>query len=151
MIVSGGENVYPGPVAAVITEHPDVSDVLLESVADPEFGQRLRATVEIHPGRALTADQLRDWLRPRLSDAERPRDLSIVPASTAPPPASRSGSPRFHVKHRSTVTADTGRRTQDDVSGPPWRLLGEQPSEPIRTTRPVPTGRPSGKQGEERS
>ncbi|GAA4940292.1 AMP-binding enzyme [Actinoplanes utahensis] len=80
MIVSGGENVYPGPVAAVITEHPDVSDVLLESVADPEFGQRLRATVEIHPGRALTADQLRDWLRPRLSDAERPRDLSIVPA-----------------------------------------------------------------------
>ncbi|GGN95840.1 hypothetical protein GCM10010112_86530 [Actinoplanes lobatus] len=78
MIVSGGENVYPGPVAAVITSHPDVADVLLEPVADGEFGRRLRATVEIHPGRTLTADQLRDWLTTRLSRAERPKEIAVV-------------------------------------------------------------------------
>lgn len=78
MIVSGGENVYPGPVAAVITNHPDVADVLLEPVADTEFGRRLRATVEIHPGRTLTAGQLREWLTTRLSRAERPKEITIV-------------------------------------------------------------------------
>ncbi|MBO3737546.1 SDR family NAD(P)-dependent oxidoreductase [Actinoplanes flavus] len=78
MIVSGGENVYPGPVAAVITGHPDVTDVLLEPVADSEFGRRLRATVEIGPGRTLTAGQLREWLTTRLSRAERPKEIIIV-------------------------------------------------------------------------
>ncbi|WP_125802522.1 SDR family NAD(P)-dependent oxidoreductase [Actinoplanes sp. ATCC 53533] len=80
MIVSGGENVYAGPVAAILTGHPDVADALLEPVADAEFGQRLRATVEVHPGRTLTADQLREWLDPRLSRAERPSEITVVAA-----------------------------------------------------------------------
>jgi acyl-CoA synthetase (AMP-forming)/AMP-acid ligase II len=78
MIVSGGENVYPGPVADVLTRHPDVTDVLLEAVPDTEFGQRLRATVEVRPGSTLTSGDLRDWAATRLSRAERPRDISIV-------------------------------------------------------------------------
>ncbi|GGN46461.1 hypothetical protein GCM10010109_81630 [Actinoplanes campanulatus] len=78
MIVSGGENVYPGPVAAVITSHPDVADVLLEPVADDEFGQRLRATVETRPGRTLTAGDLREWLATRLPRHERPNEITIV-------------------------------------------------------------------------
>jgi acyl-CoA synthetase (AMP-forming)/AMP-acid ligase II/short-subunit dehydrogenase len=80
MIVSGGENIYPGPVAAVLIGHPDVADVLLEPVADAEFGRRLRATVEVHPGRSLTAGQLRQWLETRLSPAERPREITVVAA-----------------------------------------------------------------------
>ena len=80
MIVSGGENVYAGPVAAILTSHPDVADALLEPVADPEFGQRLKATVELHPGRSLSADELRKWLDARLSRAERPREIIVVAA-----------------------------------------------------------------------
>ncbi|MET8150818.1 SDR family NAD(P)-dependent oxidoreductase [Actinoplanes sp. NPDC049668] len=80
MIVSGGENVYPGPVAEVLVSHPDVADALLEPVADAEFGQRLRATVEVRPGRSLTAARLRQWLEPRLSKAELPREITIVAA-----------------------------------------------------------------------
>jgi acyl-CoA synthetase (AMP-forming)/AMP-acid ligase II len=78
MIVSGGENVYAGPVAAVVTSHPAVADALLEPVPDEEFGRRLRATVELHPGHRLTADELRGWLAERLPRAERPRDITIV-------------------------------------------------------------------------
>jgi acyl-CoA synthetase (AMP-forming)/AMP-acid ligase II/short-subunit dehydrogenase len=78
MIVSGGENVYPGPVADVLTRHPDVTDVLLEAVPDTEFGQRLRATVEVRPGSTLTAGELRAWAAGRLSRAERPRDIAVV-------------------------------------------------------------------------
>jgi acyl-CoA synthetase (AMP-forming)/AMP-acid ligase II/short-subunit dehydrogenase len=80
MIVSGGENVYPGPVTAVLTSHPDVADALVEPVDDEEFGRRLRATVELLPGRALTVAELREWLGARLSRADRPREITIVAA-----------------------------------------------------------------------
>jgi acyl-CoA synthetase (AMP-forming)/AMP-acid ligase II len=80
MIVSGGENVYAGPVAAILTSHPEVADALVEPVPDAEFGQRLRATVEPHPGRSLSPEQLRNWLEPRLSRAERPREIIVVQA-----------------------------------------------------------------------
>ncbi|MEU4690375.1 SDR family NAD(P)-dependent oxidoreductase [Actinoplanes sp. NPDC023714] len=79
MIVSGGENVHLGPVAAVLNEHPDVSDVLLEAIPDDDFGQRIRAVVEVGPGASLTVPELREWCEPRLSRAERPRDIELVP------------------------------------------------------------------------
>jgi acyl-CoA synthetase (AMP-forming)/AMP-acid ligase II/short-subunit dehydrogenase len=78
MIVSGGENIYPGPVGEVLISHPDVADALLEPVPDAEFGQRLRATVEVHPGRSLTTGELRKWLDTRLSRAELPREITLV-------------------------------------------------------------------------
>jgi acyl-CoA synthetase (AMP-forming)/AMP-acid ligase II len=78
MIVSGGENVYPGPVAEALTTHPEVVDAVLVPVPDPEFGQRLRAVVQVRPGSGLTGDELRRWLRDRLSRAEQPRDIRLV-------------------------------------------------------------------------
>jgi acyl-CoA synthetase (AMP-forming)/AMP-acid ligase II/short-subunit dehydrogenase len=78
MIVSGGENVYPAPVAAAMTAHPDVEDVALTPVPDEEFGQRLRACVQVRAGSALTEPELREWLRGRLSRAEQPRDIELV-------------------------------------------------------------------------
>ncbi|MEH0843607.1 SDR family NAD(P)-dependent oxidoreductase [Micromonospora sp. CPCC 205711] len=89
MIVSGGENVYPGPVVAVITSHPDVADAVLRPVPDEEFGQRLLATVEVRTGRTLTEASLREWLRHRLTRAELRRDIVIV----ATLPRSATGKP----------------------------------------------------------
>jgi acyl-CoA synthetase (AMP-forming)/AMP-acid ligase II len=78
MIVSGGENVYPAPVAATLATHPDVEDAVLAPVPDDEFGQRLRAWVQVRPGSVLTEAALREWLRGRLSRAEQPRDILLV-------------------------------------------------------------------------
>ncbi|GIJ56616.1 SDR family NAD(P)-dependent oxidoreductase [Virgisporangium aurantiacum] len=78
MIVSGGENVYPGPVLAALAAHPDVAEAVVTAVDDAEFGQRFAAWVEPVPGRAPTPSDLVAWLRPRLSRAERPRDVHVV-------------------------------------------------------------------------
>ncbi|OLB75404.1 MAG: hypothetical protein AUI14_21145 [Actinobacteria bacterium 13_2_20CM_2_71_6] len=78
MIVSGGENVYPAPVAAALTSHPDVEDAVLAPVPDAEFGQRWCAWVQVRSGSGLTEPELRDWLRARLARAEQPRDLVLV-------------------------------------------------------------------------
>lgn len=80
LVVSGGENVYPGPVLRVVTSHPDVEDGVVGPVPDDEFGQRLRVVAQRRPGSALTAEELREWLRSRLSRAERPRDVEVVDA-----------------------------------------------------------------------
>jgi acyl-CoA synthetase (AMP-forming)/AMP-acid ligase II len=78
MIVSGGENVYPGPTLAALRAHPGVADALLCPVPDDEFGTRWRAAVRARPGTTLTEDELRGWVRPRLARAEVPRDIEIV-------------------------------------------------------------------------
>ncbi|MEJ2579893.1 MAG: AMP-binding protein, partial [Kineosporiaceae bacterium] len=78
MIVSGGENVYPGPVLATLRAHPDVDDAVVAPRPDAEFGQRLHVTVARRSGSGLTPEQLRDWLRTRLSRAEQPRDIEVV-------------------------------------------------------------------------
>jgi acyl-CoA synthetase (AMP-forming)/AMP-acid ligase II len=82
MIVSGGVNVYPRPVAAVIAGHPDIAEVCVDAVPDEEFGQRLRARVRLRDGAALTGEQLRDWLRERLPPAQRPRDIELTGGAT---------------------------------------------------------------------
>ncbi|WP_088288472.1 SDR family NAD(P)-dependent oxidoreductase [Kineosporia sp. A_224] len=78
MVVSGGENVYPAPVLAAIEAHPDVADAVVRPVPDDEFGTRLAATACRRPGTTLGPQELREWLRPRLSRAEMPRDLEVV-------------------------------------------------------------------------
>jgi len=78
MIVSGGTNVYPDAVAAALARHPEVAEVRVRPVDDPEYGQRLSAVVRPRPGAELTEDRLRAWQRTHLPPAERPRDITVV-------------------------------------------------------------------------
>jgi len=78
MIVSGGENVFPGEVEDVIVELPQVREVAVVGVPDPEWGQRLAAHVVLHPGQSLTADEIRDLVRSRVARFAVPRDVHFV-------------------------------------------------------------------------
>jgi acyl-CoA synthetase (AMP-forming)/AMP-acid ligase II len=80
MIVSGGENVYPGPLLATLRSHPAVDDALLTAVPDEEYGHRWKATICLLPGAAVTEGELRGWLRGRVTRAETPRDVEVVTA-----------------------------------------------------------------------
>jgi fatty-acyl-CoA synthase len=78
MIVSGGENVFPGPVEEVLSALPGVADVAVVGVPDEEWGQRLAAYVVRVPGSALTADDVRDAVRAALARHYVPRDVTFV-------------------------------------------------------------------------
>ncbi|SEF84802.1 fatty-acyl-CoA synthase [Thermomonospora echinospora] len=78
MIVSGGENVFPGEVEDVLTGHPDVAEAAVTGVDDPEFGQRLAAYVVPGKGSGLTADDVRDHVRRNLARYKVPRDVHLV-------------------------------------------------------------------------
>jgi fatty-acyl-CoA synthase len=78
MIVSGGENVYPGEVEHAIATHPDVVDAAVISVPDAEFGQRLKAYVVARPGASVDADAIRTHVRSSLARYKVPRDVEFV-------------------------------------------------------------------------
>ena len=79
MVVCGGENVYPEHVEQVINSHPDVVASTAFPITDSRYGTVLHAQIELRPGSTASPDDLQAWLRPRLSRAEMPHQMTIAP------------------------------------------------------------------------
>ncbi|GLH94841.1 AMP-binding protein [Phytohabitans aurantiacus] len=79
MIVSGGENVFPSEVENLLADLPQVREVAVVGVPDPEFGQRLAAYVALHQGEALDADAVREYVKRYRARFCVPRDVYFVP------------------------------------------------------------------------
>jgi fatty-acyl-CoA synthase len=79
MYISGGENVYPAEVEAVLAEHPSVSEIAVVGVADGEWGEVGRAHVVLTPEAQLDLAELREWASERLARFKLPRDLVVEP------------------------------------------------------------------------
>ncbi|MGA9490509.1 MAG: AMP-binding protein [Mycobacterium sp.] len=80
MIVSGGENVFPGEVEDALAHHPDIVDVAVVGVSDEEFGQRLCSYVVVRPGASLTERDVKEFVRNRLARFKIPRDVVFLDA-----------------------------------------------------------------------
>ncbi len=78
MIISGGENVFPGPVEDAIANLPQVGEVAVVGVPDSEYGQRLAAFVVGRGAAGLDADMVRAYIRNRLSRFCVPRDITFL-------------------------------------------------------------------------
>ena len=78
MIVSGGENVHPGPVEELLAARPEVREATVTGVDDDEYGQRLAAFVVLEPDAVVDADTVRGWVKGRLSRFAVPRDVVFV-------------------------------------------------------------------------
>jgi acyl-CoA synthetase (AMP-forming)/AMP-acid ligase II len=75
MIVSGGENVYPGPVEDLLATRSEVREAAVIGVHDKDFGQRLVAYVVLNEGAKLDADTVRALVKDQLSRFSVPRDV----------------------------------------------------------------------------
>jgi acyl-CoA synthetase (AMP-forming)/AMP-acid ligase II len=84
MIISGGENVYPTEVEAVLAQHPDVRDVAVIGRPDDRWGERVAAAVVLRPGSAVTAEELIAWSRDRLAGYKRPREVVLLKSDQMP-------------------------------------------------------------------
>ena len=78
MIISGGENVFPGPVEDAIANLPQVGEVAVVGVPDIEYGQRLAAFVVGRGAAGLDADMVRAYIKNRLSRFCVPRDITFL-------------------------------------------------------------------------
>jgi O-succinylbenzoic acid--CoA ligase len=77
-IVSGGENVAPAEVEAVLEAHPDVVEAAVHGRADPEWGEAVVATVVAAP--EVEAEELRAWCAARLAGFKVPKDIAFTVA-----------------------------------------------------------------------
>jgi acyl-CoA synthetase (AMP-forming)/AMP-acid ligase II len=98
MIVSSGENVFPGEVEDALEEHPDIAEAAVVGVDDPEFGQRLRSFVVTRPGATLATDDVKHYVAQRLARFKVPRDVVFVDEL----PRNPSGKVLKRLLHRGT-------------------------------------------------
>src|SRR6185369_1616429 len=83
LIISGGVNIYPAEVDAVLLEHPSVRDAATIGVPNEEWGEEVKAVVELADGvapSAALAVELIALCRARLAHYKCPRSVDFVDA-----------------------------------------------------------------------
>jgi long-chain acyl-CoA synthetase len=77
MVISGGVNIYPAEIEAVLLMLPGVADCAVFGIPDGEFGEALAAAVQPADGVTLDAEQVQGWLKQRLASFKVPRLVSF--------------------------------------------------------------------------
>ena len=80
MIVSGGENVYPAEIEAVLMGHPEILECAVIGVPDEKWGETVKAVVVRRGGTLLSETTLIEWSREKLAGFKRPRSVDFVEA-----------------------------------------------------------------------
>ncbi len=78
LIISGGFNIYPSDLEAVLREHPAVQDAAVVGVPSEQWGETPVACVVLREGQALPAAELRDWINQRVGKTQRLADLHYL-------------------------------------------------------------------------
>lgn len=81
LIISGGVNIYPAEVDAVLLEHPAVGDAAVIGVPHDEWGEEVKAVIELQEGCAPSAEleaELIEFCRDRLAHYKCPRSVDFV-------------------------------------------------------------------------
>ncbi len=71
MIISGGFNIYPSDLEAVLREHAGIADAAVVGVPSERWGETPVAFIVLKSGAALTAEQLLEWANGRLGKTQR--------------------------------------------------------------------------------
>lgn len=79
MIISGGFNIYPSDVEAVLGTHPAVHECAVFGVDDPKWGEAVHAAVELNPGHAASEQELIRHVKSGLDSVKAPKRIHVVP------------------------------------------------------------------------
>ena len=96
MYISGGENVYPAEVEAVLAELPDIAAAAVIGVPDAKWGEVGRAFVVLKPGATLTAEAIQAHCLSRLAKFKSPARVVLTDAL----PQTGSGKVQKHLLPR---------------------------------------------------
>ncbi len=80
MVITGGENVYPAEVEAVLYHHPAIAEVAVLGTPHEQWGEAVTAVVALNPGAALTLEELSAFARDKLAGYKIPLRLEFVDA-----------------------------------------------------------------------
>jgi long-chain acyl-CoA synthetase len=78
MVISGGVNIYPAEIEAVLAKQPSVFDSAVIGIPHEDWGEALLAFVQPHPGTSVTEDELEKFCRSELAAFKCPRQWRFV-------------------------------------------------------------------------
>jgi long-chain acyl-CoA synthetase len=81
MIISGGVNIYPAEIEAVLVNHPAVLDAAVFGIPHDEFGEEVKAVLQLAPGHQPSdglAAELTDYAREHLAGYKVPRSIDFT-------------------------------------------------------------------------
>src|SRR3546814_17926776 len=73
MVIRGGENVYPRGIEEVLYRHPKVREVQVFGVPSPDLGEELCAWIALHPDKAASEDEIRQFCQGQIAHYKIPR------------------------------------------------------------------------------
>lgn len=78
VIISGGENVYPAEVEAVLNAHDQIAEAAVVSAPHPRWGETVRAVVVLKPGAMVDATTVQSYCRDRLAHYKCPTVIDFT-------------------------------------------------------------------------
>jgi acyl-CoA synthetase (AMP-forming)/AMP-acid ligase II len=78
MIITGGMNVYPAEIEAVLEQHPEIYDVAVFGIPSQQWDEAVHATVVRAPDSALTAEEVTAFAREHLASYKVPRSVDFA-------------------------------------------------------------------------
>ncbi|MDH3884801.1 MAG: AMP-binding protein [Desulfobacterales bacterium] len=97
LVISGGENIYPVEVEAVIQRHPDVHDVAVIGTPDDRLGEIATAIIELIPDRVPSEEEMTAFCKQNLPRYKRPRRFIFDPVPRGP--TGKIEKPRLRAKY----------------------------------------------------
>jgi len=79
MIISGGFNVYPSDLEAVLHQHPAIKEAAVVGVASRRWGETPVAFVVLKPDSVATAEEVLQWVNERVGKTQRLSALEVMP------------------------------------------------------------------------
>jgi long-chain acyl-CoA synthetase len=80
MIISGGANIYPAEIESALITHPDVLDCCVFGVPNEEWGEEVKAAVQLRKGIEAGSDVISDmleFLKPRIAKMKLPKSFDF--------------------------------------------------------------------------
>ncbi len=80
MIMSGGENIYPAELENVLASHPAILEAAVVGAPDKKWGEVVKAVIVTRPGKALSGEEVVDFLRPKIASFKLPKSVVFMDA-----------------------------------------------------------------------
>lgn len=78
LIITGGENVYPREIEEVLYKRPEVEECAVIGLPDKEWGEKVTAFLIPKPGQTIVPDEMKSYLKSRLSPFKVPKEYIVV-------------------------------------------------------------------------
>ena len=78
MLISGGFNVYPSDLEAILRKHPSVFEAAVVGVPSERWGETPAAFVVLHPGKTVATDELLNWVNSQVGKNQRLGHLQFI-------------------------------------------------------------------------